>query len=69
MVQAFVTRSGKSEAEIRILIEDTETWLPADEAVDAGLADEILKHDAKKEGCLDRVGVFARELVLMSISD
>lgn len=46
MARAYADRSGKSEEEMRTLMSD-ETWYTAEEAVEAGFADEVSDHAAK----------------------
>lgn len=61
LVSAYVEKTGKDEAEVRALM-DAETWLNADEAVAAGLADTVIgsgADEAMQAAALFDLSIFA----------
>jgi len=48
----YAKRCGKEDAELQNLM-DAETWFTAQEAVDAGFADELLAGEGKAAACVD----------------
>lgn len=48
----YAKRCGKDDTELQSLMED-ETWFTAQEAVDAGFADEVLTGEGKTVACVD----------------
>ncbi len=70
IITAYRDKTGMSKGKLSQLMDD-ETWMPADEAVKMGFADEVLYRDEKKEEAEEPapIALFSRFKVANSFMD